>query len=211
MYLFFDTETTGLPKNWNAPVIDVENWPRIIQLAYIVCDKDGNIIKTVCELIKPQGWEVPSIGMFVRNGLSLEQATKEAKFWIDNCYSQEKNEANGVFISKVVFHFIKDLESCQYLIAHNMSYDEKVIGAEMIRLGMKSEKRVIKICTKEKSTNICKLPHANGGRGYKWPKLEELHNFLFNEGFDGAHDALNDVKAMKKCFFELLNRKLIII
>ena len=28
MYLFFDTETTGLPKRWNAPVTDLENWPR---------------------------------------------------------------------------------------------------------------------------------------------------------------------------------------
>ncbi|HET7116363.1 MAG TPA: hypothetical protein VFI29_07720 [Hanamia sp.] len=34
MYLFFDTETTGLPKNWKAPVADLNNWPRLSELHY---------------------------------------------------------------------------------------------------------------------------------------------------------------------------------
>ena len=42
MYLFFDTETTGLPKRWNAPVTEVDNWPRLVQLAWISCDEQGN-------------------------------------------------------------------------------------------------------------------------------------------------------------------------
>ncbi len=33
MYLIFDTETTGLPKNYNAPLTDADNWPRLVQLA----------------------------------------------------------------------------------------------------------------------------------------------------------------------------------
>jgi len=35
MYLFFDTETTGLPKNWKAPIEDLNNWPRLVQLAWL--------------------------------------------------------------------------------------------------------------------------------------------------------------------------------
>jgi len=35
MYLFFDTETTGLPKKWKAPITDLDNWPRLVQLAYL--------------------------------------------------------------------------------------------------------------------------------------------------------------------------------
>ena len=38
MYLFFDTETTGLPRNWKAPVTHLNNWPRMIQIAWIACD-----------------------------------------------------------------------------------------------------------------------------------------------------------------------------
>lgn len=44
MYLIFDTETTGLPKKWNAPVTDIDNWPRCVQLAWQVHDKPGNCI-----------------------------------------------------------------------------------------------------------------------------------------------------------------------
>ena len=30
MYLIYDTETTGLPKNFSAPVSDSDNWPRLV-------------------------------------------------------------------------------------------------------------------------------------------------------------------------------------
>jgi len=53
-----------------------------------------------------------------------------------------------------------------------------------------------------KTTSLCKLPNKYGN-GYKWPKLSELHNFLFNEDFADAHDALGDIRATIKCFFEL--------
>ena len=46
MYLFFDTETTGLPKRWNAPVTDLENWPRLVQLAWIMYDDRGNMLES---------------------------------------------------------------------------------------------------------------------------------------------------------------------
>lgn len=35
-YLFIDTETTGLPKEYDAPYTDIDNWPRLVQLAWIV-------------------------------------------------------------------------------------------------------------------------------------------------------------------------------
>lgn len=44
MILFFDTETIGLPKIWNAPISDIDNWPRLIELAYLVYLKVLGII-----------------------------------------------------------------------------------------------------------------------------------------------------------------------
>ena len=44
MFLIFDTETTGLPKKWNAPLSDSENWPRCIQLAWQLHDSEGKLI-----------------------------------------------------------------------------------------------------------------------------------------------------------------------
>ena len=93
------------------------------------------------------------------------------------------------------------------LVAHNMNFDEKIVGAEFLRIGMHNpipEKR--KICTMETSTNFCTL---SGPYGYKWPKLAELHEKLFHTGFEEAHNAANDINATAKCFWEL-NRLAII-
>lgn len=191
MYLFFDTETTGVPKNYKASPTDVENWPRIIQLAWAYFDQDGSLIAKSCDLIYPNGWEIP-----------------EEKFWIDNGYSTEESKIKGVPIDKVLFRFLSVLDQCKYLIAHNLNFDKPIVQAEMIRLKMKSENRPSQFCTMMSTTNICKIPHSNG-RGMKWPKLEELHRHLFKAEFEGAHDALNDVMATAKCFFELKSRNLI--
>ena len=45
MYLIFDTETTGLPKRWGAPISDTDNWPRCIQIAWQLHDEMGKIIE----------------------------------------------------------------------------------------------------------------------------------------------------------------------
>lgn len=186
MILVFDTETNGLPKNWKAPVTDLDNWPRIIQLAFATFSDEGEFIDSYCELIVPDGWTVPA-----------------DKFWVDNGYSQDSSIMFGVPIQEAMTTLLVSMQSCSTIVAHNMSFDEKIVGAEMIRLGLKSENKPTKICTKETSTEFCAIPNQNGFNSFKWPKLEELHNKLFGEGFDGAHDALNDVMACAKCFFEL--------
>lgn len=55
MYLFFDTETSGLPRNWKAPITDLNNWPRMIQIVWTLCDTAGNRINTHSYIIKPEG------------------------------------------------------------------------------------------------------------------------------------------------------------
>ena len=54
MYLIFDTETTGLPKKWNAPITDSDNWPRCVQLAWQLHDSKGALISDHSYLIKPE-------------------------------------------------------------------------------------------------------------------------------------------------------------
>jgi len=190
MITFFDTETTGLPKNWNAPITKLDNWPRIIQLAWMVTDLTGEIITSEKHLIKPDGWVVPV-----------------EKFWIDNGYSTEQCEEHGVPLADVLDLFLNALCGCTTVVSHNMDYDLKVTGAEMIRYQYSFLTPKIKMCTKEIGTDVCKIP-GNYGK-YKWPKLTELHQFLFNKGFDDAHDALADVTACKNCFFEMAKRGII--
>ena len=59
MFLIFDTETTGLPRNWNAPLTDFENWPRCIQIAWQLHDKNGACISHEDYIVKPDGYTIP--------------------------------------------------------------------------------------------------------------------------------------------------------
>lgn len=186
-YIFFDTETNGLPLTWNAKMTDLDNWPRITQLAWVISDGDVSIPQNL--IIKPDGWTVP-----------------KEKFFLENNITTERCEAEGIPMKEALEIFIEDTHWSDCLVSHNMAFDYNVLGAEMIRYGKSTGKRMTQICTKEASTECCKLP---GPRGYKWPKLIELHRHLFNCDFDGAHDAMSDVYALEKCFWELHKRKII--
>jgi DNA polymerase-3 subunit epsilon len=184
MILFFDTETTGLPKNWKAPVTDLDNWPRLVQLAYLVYDFDDNLIHSCNEIVKPNGFTIPVDASNI-HGITTDIANQR-----------------GSNIEEVFELFSIHLKRAKVLVAHNMAYDEKIIGSEMIRLGMENTvDSKEKICTMESTIDLCKI---EGPYGYKWPKLEELHQFLFKHNFEGAHDALADIQATAKCFWELV-------
>ena len=183
MYLFFDTETTGLPKNWKAPVTDVNNWPRLVQLAYLFYDENGNKISEGDYIIKPEGFIIPTEASKV-HGISTERAINEGKP-----------------LQAVLQDFQVLINKAEYLIAHNISFDEKIVGSEFLRNQMAdstSLKR--KICTMQSTTNFCAIV---GPYGFKWPTLLELHYKLFRTGFEEAHNAAADINATAKCFWEL--------
>ena len=76
MYLFFDTETTGLPRNWKAPVTDLNNWPRMVQIAWILCDDKGNRVESADYIIKPENFVIPQDASRV-HGITTEKAINE--------------------------------------------------------------------------------------------------------------------------------------
>ena len=196
--LFFDAETTGLPKDWDAPIKEVDNWPRIVQLAYSVYKTDGTLIQEFNHIIKPVGFEIPADSTLV-HGISQEQALQE-----------------GEEISSVIEKFIQAYEISDALVAHNMDFDYSVLGAEMIRADIFPEKKggkgILKFCTKVITTPIVKIDNPfwlkKKGQPYKWPKLEELYNFLFEEIIEDAHNAQADVRATARAFFALQDREL---
>ncbi len=190
MYLFFDTETTGLPRNYQAPLDDFSNWPRLVQLAWSVYDFKGNHWESFEYIIKPDGFVIP------KEASDIHRVT------------QERAMEEGEPIVKVLKHFVSEIEKVTYLVAHNIDFDEKIIGSELLRNKMSNSLAATnRICTMKRSSDICRIPSGRGT--YKWPNLSELHTFLFQTGFSDAHDAMVDVKACADCFFELKRRKLI--
>jgi DNA polymerase III epsilon subunit-like protein len=186
--LFFDTETTGLPKNWKAPVEQIDNWPRLVQIAWQVYNHEGDLLEEHEYVIKPVGFTIPSEASAVHK------------------ISTEKALEIGVDLLTILRIFSSSIKDSDLLVAHNYSYDYNIMGSELIRNGLQN---ILKdkehICTMNASTDFCKIP---GPYGYKWPKLEELYYQLFQESFN-AHDALDDIKATARCFWELFNKKLI--
>ena len=191
MYLVFDTETTGLPLNFKAPLSDFNNWPRMVQIAWQIHDIRGELIEVKNYIIKPDGFTIPYNSEKI-HGISTELANKK-----------------GVPLNEVLSLFSNALNSATYVIGHNISFDNNIVGCEFLRSGLENlltEK--ISIDTKEEGTEFCQLPGGRGGK-YKWPNLSELYVKLFNESFAEAHNASADVEATTRCFLELLRKEII--
>ena len=187
-YFFFDTETTGLPKDWKAPASDFKKWPRIVQIAWIICDENGKDIKRRNLIIRPEGFEIPKPASDV-HGISTKKA-----------YEQ------GSILLGVLWEVWNDISESDIIIAHNISFDQNVLGAEFHRARYDDIlERAEKFCTLQSTIEFCNLPGKFNKP--KYPKLIELYQKLFHVGFDGAHDALVDVEACKRCFFELKEKQ----
>lgn len=187
MYLIFDTETTGLPQNYNAPLSDSDNWPRCVQIAWQLHASDGSLIENQNHIVKPEGYTIP-YNAEKMHGISTERALKEGKD-----------------LREVLALFAASLEKTNQVIGHNIEFDINIMGAEYYRCGLSAEILTEKsiLDTKDASTEYCAIPGGKGGR-FKWPTLTELHKKLFGVGFDDAHDAAYDVDATSRCFFGLI-------
>jgi DNA polymerase III subunit alpha len=189
MYIIFDTETTGLPRDYNAPVSKLDNWPRLVQLAWQLHDSKGKLIAHNNLIVKPEGFDIPYNAEKI-HGISTARAKKE-----------------GLDLGEVLKAFEEDFKKAKYLVGHNVDFDIKVTGAEFLRKSFSNDfLKKATLDTKDISTEFCAIPGGKGGK-YKWPTLTELHQKLFGERFDDAHDAAYDVHATARCFFGLITHK----
>ena len=116
MFLIFDTETTGLPKDWNAPITDLDNWPRVVQLAWQIHDSEGKLIEVQDYIVYPDGFDIPFNSTKI-HGISTERARNEGKP-----------------LSEVLSLFESSLELCEFVVGHNVNFDLNVTGCEFHRL-----------------------------------------------------------------------------
>ncbi len=190
MYLIFDTETTGLPKRWDAPITDIDNWPRCIQIAWQLHDAMGNCIEHQDYLVKPEGFNIPYDAEKI-HGISTELAQEQ-----------------GIFLTEVLEKFNIALSKTKFVVGQNLKFDLNIMGAEFVRANVNNplqELPVLDTCT-EHTASLCQLPGGRYGK-FKLPTLTELHQYLFNTPFSEAHNATADVEATTRCFFELIRKQ----
>lgn len=194
MYLIFDVETTGLPKRYDAPISELDNWPRCVQIAWQFHDEWGSLIESKDYVIKPDDFDIPYQAEQI-HGISTELA----------------NEI-GIDLKNALNEFNAAIEKCQFIVGQNVDFDIKVTGSEFYRAGIStklSEKPVLDTCT-ETTAQLCQIPGGKGGK-FKLPKLSELHEHLFGVSFEEAHNATADVEATTRCFLELIRTRVFTI
>ena len=206
-YLFFDTETTGLFVDdinqtspfhssfiYNSLSYRLLRQPHLVQLSWIITDKDCNIISQNDYIIQPRGFAIPQKASNI-HGITTEIAKEK-----------------GFPIKEVLEKFIKDFNAANTIVGHNVGFDKRVIRTELLRLKLMNEHVGIdpysiddkdSICTMIESVPFCEIPSGNTYHPYKQPKLQELHKKLFGYEFEDAHNSMSDVKATLKCFKEM--------
>ena len=191
MYLIFDTETTGLPKKWAAPITDTDNWPRCVQIAWQLHDEMGNLLEHQDYLIQPEGYNIPYDAESV-HGISTELAQQQ-----------------GISLKEMLEKFNDSLSKAKFIVGQNLGFDVNIMGCEFYRMGIESPMSLLPIldtCT-EVTASLLQLPGGRGGK-FKLPTLTELHQYLFGQPFAEAHNATADVEATTRCFFELIRTQI---
>lgn len=187
IYLIFDTETTGLPKNYQAPFKDIDNWPRLVQLSFII--SNGKHRQEFNFIIKPNGFEIPEVASNI-HGITTERAL-----------------AAGVDVDFALTILRGFINIADVIVAHNFDFDKAIIGSEFYRqnetIGLGYEMKLASkktFCTM-KDQKIDKYRVEMGMT--KWPKLIELYKHLFKEEFSGAHNSLMDTRACERVYFKV--------
>jgi len=182
-YIVFDAETNGLPKTYDAPVEYLANWPRVVQLAWAEYDGRGKHQSAASHIIRPDGFNIPKEAERI-HGISTAMAKRK-----------------GRTIRYVLGQFAAAVERRSMLVAHNLSFDIPIVGAEFLRA---EQTNVLAgrqgFCTMKIGTDVCRIP---GRYGYKWPTLTELYWHLFGTSPGATHRADSDVDICAKCFLEL--------
>lgn len=219
-YLFFDTETTGLPKSFNASYKDFDNWPRLVQISWLCVSDRGEIISKSIYDIQPVGFSIPEESAMIHG--------------VDNELAIEIGEN----LTEVLKEFGDCVAYADCIVGHNVDYDVNVVCAEIRRdiarysrgkwevdhhsfitrepwenedWRYTSYDEIIADCaridTMKSSVNLCCIPGYNGQ--YKYPKLQELYRYLFGKEFGNAHNSMADIRATLECFLELKKRGVI--
>lgn len=187
--MFFDTETTGLPKFGLAA--DDPSQPRICSIATALFDQERSI-EMRHDFVRPNGWTVPPEAAAI-HGLTTERLTEI-----------------GIPIDEALSNFLDIYDRADELVVYGAEFDLKMIRGELRRASRPDRyKEKPTKCAMRRATMACKMPPTDamlavGRRTYKTPKLQEAHEIILGVPLVGAHDALNDVLALARIWHRLI-------
>ena len=184
--LFFDTETTGLPKKRGVSALDDANvWPDLVSISWQVYEGRELVCKE-SHIIKPVGFKIPDESVKF-HGITTEIA-----------------EDNGKPLNDVLIHFAEDVILSDRVVAHNLEFDKNVVFHSFkwrLSKDVNWWPVTSEFCSLQKSINEMKLPSKFGKSSdpYKMPGLDELWKDTFGtEAPANAHSSERDVDVLQK-------------
>lgn len=185
MYLIFDCSSLNGYTNFKASFNDTDAWPRLLHLSWMLLGEDFKPLEDFDCIARIDGVEIDE--------KSMEKAHIDA----------EDVRKKSTPIAEILDKFAATADKATYLFAHNLNYNENIIGAEFVRakksIRFFSKKRH---CLMEEGTYYCKIPSR--GSGYKYPSLAELHAACFGQAYKPAGNARADVIAAARCFIKMM-------
>jgi DNA polymerase-3 subunit epsilon len=173
-----------MPEKWDKKYNDTQNWPHVLQVAWVIFDPDFNEIKRTNKYIYE-----PFI-LINREAEKIHGLTPQ--------FLRENGENKKNVLRKLAH----DLKKYQPLIVgHFLSFDLQVISAEFVRSKLN--------VPFEKLTYFCTLWHSKKyvrNPNMVYMNLSLLHETLFLETPEHLHDAEKDAEITAKCYFEMVNR-----
>ncbi|MCJ8210036.1 3'-5' exonuclease [Mucilaginibacter sp. RS28] len=180
-YLFIDSESSGLPLNWHQPLSESGNWPRAVQVSWIIYNENREEVKRENFYIRDDDFEITAAATKVHGITSAFLKT------------------NGVSRSEALSVLAADLREYQPLvIGHFIKLDYYVLSADFLRMGTTS--------ALDNSPLFCTMVASGQLRRSVVDRqlhLEELYYLLFNRDLQQQHNALADAAATAECFFKL--------
>lgn len=184
MVLIFDTESSG-KVDFKAPLL-APHQPRLVELAFGLYSPDAKLIQHASVIVRPEGFTIPDEAAAI-HGITTKTALEI-----------------GLPLLTVLSLFNWAMKIATVHVAFNNAFDERILRREFE--GVKKESPFLpakRYDTMMAAKDYCKLPNQYGYDDYKWPSLAEAHQHFFGCAFDGAHEAMGDVAATAKVYFEI--------
>ena len=197
--LIFDVETTGLlPKIIKNE--DIDKYPYIIQLSYILFDKNRNKIEEKFD-----------------NYIIIKRQIKIPKIVTEITGIRKEDCLNGVTIHTALDKIYNAMKKSDIIVAHNIEFDSRMLLVELERNNImltETNKEVFKIVKEIENKNYCTMMNgrhlcnikaiSKDGKEYiKWPKLIELYKKLFNSEVENLHNSLIDTLVCLRCYLKM--------
>lgn len=182
MKLIFKVETYREPADLDAQITDLDNWPRITGLAWVVVNDEGKLVR---------GFQFK-----VKHDVDPPDLPEEiAKVIADQ----------GHPAKQIVAKFLSDYDVCDTIVAHGFKLNYSILAAEAIRYGLRAKTKIAddrRICTQ---TGIEEVYEAES----ETRNLPDLYYSLFGEFIDDDLTPMQVLQVLEKVVEELVYRGIV--